>query len=79
MRVLVTPTFERIAKKLHKQQKVLRDEVVRDIATNPVIGEEKIGDLAGIRVSNFFIRPLDPAGLSYSRSRYRQVTGFRVA
>lgn len=41
MRILVTPTFERIAKKLHKQQKTALDEAVRSIAANPAIGEEK--------------------------------------
>lgn len=55
MRVLVTPTFDRIAKKLHKQQKAVLDEAVRNIAANPVIGEEKIGDLAGIRVYKFVL------------------------
>ena len=55
MRVLATPTFDRIAKKLHKQQKAVLDEAVRDIADNPVIGEEKIGDLAGIRVYKFVL------------------------
>lgn len=55
MRILVTPSFERIAKKLHKQQKVVLDEAVRSIAANPAIGEEKIGDLAGIRVYKFII------------------------
>ena len=55
MRVLATPTSDRIAKKLHKQQKAVLDEAVRDIADNPVIGEEKIGDLAGIRVYKFVL------------------------
>lgn len=55
MRVLATPTFDRIAKKLHKQQKTALDEAVRSIAANSVIGEEKIGDLAGIRVYKFVL------------------------
>lgn len=55
MQILVTPSFERIAKKLHKQQKVVLDEAVRSIAANPEIGEEKIGDLAGIRVHKFIV------------------------
>jgi len=53
MRILVTPSFELIAKKLHRQQKTVLDEAVRSIAANPEIGEEKIGDLAGIRVYKF--------------------------
>ena len=50
MRILVKPSFERLAKKLHKQQETVLDEAVRSIAASPEIGEEKIGDLAGIRV-----------------------------
>lgn len=55
MRILVTPSFERIAKKLHRQQKVVLDEAVHSIAANPAIGEEKTGDLAGIRVHKFIV------------------------
>lgn len=53
MRLLVTPSFERTAKKLHKQQKTGLDVAVRSIIANPEIGEEKIGDLAGIRIYKF--------------------------
>lgn len=53
MRLLVTPSFERTTKKLHKQQKTGLDPAVRSIITNPEIGEEKIGDLAGIRIYKF--------------------------
>lgn len=53
MRILVTPTFERTVKKLHKQHKVLLDEAVRAIASQPEIGQTKVGDLAGVRVYKF--------------------------
>ncbi len=53
MRILVTPTFERAAKKLHPQQKLALDEAVRAIADQPDIGEAKTGDLAGVRVYKF--------------------------
>jgi len=53
MRILVTPTFERVAKKLHRQQKADLDEAVRVIAGGAEIGEAKVGDLAGIRVYKF--------------------------
>ena len=53
MRILVTPTFERVVKKLHKPQKVALDEAVRAIASQPGIGANKVGDLAGIRVYKF--------------------------
>ena len=53
MRILVTPTFERAAKKLHKQQKADLDLAIRTIATDPTIGEPKVGDLLGISVFKF--------------------------
>ncbi|MFM2112841.1 MAG: hypothetical protein RLZZ271_1501 [Pseudomonadota bacterium] len=53
MRILVTPTFERTVKKLHKQQKAALDEAVRTIINQPEIGESKVGDLAGVQVYKF--------------------------
>jgi len=53
MRLLVTPTFERAVKKLHRQQKVALDEAVRAVANDTDIGEAKVGDLANIRVYKF--------------------------
>jgi mRNA-degrading endonuclease RelE of RelBE toxin-antitoxin system len=53
MRILVTPTFERAVKKLHRQQKADLDAAVRTVATDSGIGEAKVGDLAGIRVYKF--------------------------
>lgn len=53
MRILVTPTFARIVKKLHQQQKAALDEAVRTIARQPEAGEAKVGDLAGVRVYKF--------------------------
>jgi mRNA-degrading endonuclease RelE of RelBE toxin-antitoxin system len=50
MRVLVTPTFQRVVKKLHRQQKTALDEAVRTIASRPEVGETKIGELAGVQV-----------------------------
>ena len=53
MRVLVTPTFERAVKKLHKQQNAALDEAVRTIVGQPEAGETKVGDLAGVQVYKF--------------------------
>jgi mRNA-degrading endonuclease RelE of RelBE toxin-antitoxin system len=53
MRILVTTTFERAAKKLHRQEKADLDDAVRAVADNTEIGEAKVGDLAGIRVYKF--------------------------
>ena len=49
MRFLVTPTFER-AKKLHRLHKNDLDTAVKAVAADAEIGEEKVGDLAGVRV-----------------------------
>ena len=53
MRILVTPTFERTVKKLHQQQKSALDEAVRTVASQPEIGEVKVGDLAGVQIYKF--------------------------
>lgn len=53
MRLLITPIFQRIIKKLHLQQKAVLDEAVRAIASNPNINETKVGDLAGVQVYKF--------------------------
>lgn len=53
MRILVTPTFERAVKKLHRQQKSALDEAVRTIVNQPEAGEIKVGDLSGVQVYKF--------------------------
>ncbi len=53
MRIFVTPTFERAAKKLHRPQKIALDAAVKAVAGDVLIGEEKVGDLAGVRVYKF--------------------------
>lgn len=53
MRILVTPSFVRTSKKLHRPQKEDLDEAVRTISADPDIGEAKVGDLAGVRVYKF--------------------------
>lgn len=53
MRILVTPTFERAVKKLHRLQKADLDAAVRVVAADTGIGEAKAGDLNGIRVYKF--------------------------
>ena len=53
MRIFVTPTFDRAAKKLHRLQKDELDAAVKTVASDAQIGEEKVGDLAGIRFYKF--------------------------
>ena len=53
MQILVTPSFERAIKKLHPNQKKALDKAVTAIATDPELGDEKLGDLDGIYVYKF--------------------------
>lgn len=55
MRLLVTPSFVRATKKLHRPQKADLDAALRSISADPGIGEAKVGDLLGIRVYKFRI------------------------
>lgn len=53
MRILQSRGFKSTIKKLHPNQKKDLDRAVRAIATNPLLGEAKIGDLAGTQVYKF--------------------------
>ncbi|MGB0335281.1 MAG: type II toxin-antitoxin system RelE/ParE family toxin [Opitutales bacterium] len=53
--VYVSPPFSRKVKKLKKQEKKELDDAVLDILNDPSIGEEKVGDLAGVLVYKFKI------------------------
>lgn len=48
LEVLATPSFTRVAKKLHAKEKKVLDQAVKDVANDPTIGEEKRGDLSGV-------------------------------
>lgn len=47
------PAFKRNYKKLHKEHKAKVNEAILAIVNNPVIGEEKKVDLAGVFVYKF--------------------------
>jgi len=53
MRRLVTPTFARTVRKLHRQKMADLDEAVRAVANQLGIGEAKVGDLSGVQVYKF--------------------------
>jgi mRNA interferase RelE/StbE len=53
MQILVTPSCERVIKKLHANQKKSLDKEVKAIALKPEIGDPKVGDLEGIFVFKF--------------------------
>lgn len=51
--ILQTPTFKKAVKKLHKNQKADLDAAVRELIEDPLLGEQKKGDLAFLRVYKF--------------------------
>lgn len=51
--IRVTPSFNRVVKKLHAKDKKILDKAVADVAADPLIGEEKKGDLIGLFVYKF--------------------------
>jgi len=64
--VLQTPTFKKAVKKLHKNQKKDLDVAVRELIKDPLLGEQKKGDLAFLRVYKFnMVKQLTLLGYSY--------------
>ena len=58
MRIYQSRTFEnKIEKFSHKEKEILDDEI-KKIAENPLIGEEKKGDLRGVHVYKFKIKSI---------------------
>ena len=53
MKILQTKPFEKSVGKLHKNAKTDLDKAIEALAENPLCGEMKKGDLAGIRVYKF--------------------------
>ena len=53
LKVLSTPSFDRVVKKLHARDRTAVDQAVMEIVANPAIGSEKKGDLAGVLVTPF--------------------------
>lgn len=53
MIVLTTPRFDRAIKKILSAEKKALDLAVKDVIHNPLKGEMKKGDLAGIQVYKF--------------------------
>lgn len=53
MKTLQTPYFRRSYKKLHANQIKAVNEAIRHILSDVLCGEEKRGDLAGVRVYKF--------------------------
>lgn len=53
MQILATPTFLKIIKKLHPNQKKAVDRAVQTISVDPAKGSPKVGDLDGIAIYKF--------------------------
>lgn len=53
MNIVQSPYFRRVYKKLHCDQVKPVNEAIRYIMSDPTCGEEKKGDLAGVRVYKF--------------------------
>lgn len=54
-KVFLSPLFGRKVKKLSRKEKEILDEQIQKILDSPDIGEEKKGDLLGVRVLKFKI------------------------
>ena len=64
--VLQTPSFKKTVKKLHKNQKADLDQAVRELIENPMVGEQKKGDLYFLHVIKFkMLKQLTLLGYSY--------------
>ncbi|KZZ53220.1 type II toxin-antitoxin system RelE/ParE family toxin, partial [Oleiphilus sp. HI0123] len=63
---LQTPTFKKAVKKLKPNQKKDLDNAVKELVKDPLLGEQKRGDLAFLRVYKFkMIKQLTLLGYSY--------------
>jgi mRNA interferase RelE/StbE len=58
VKIYQSRTFENKVKKLSKHEKELLDVEINKIAENPLIGEEKKGDLKAVYVHKFKIKSL---------------------
>jgi len=55
MELLLTSTFARQLKKLHKNEKDSLDKALQQLMRNPLLGEAKKADLEGIYVLKFTV------------------------
>lgn len=55
MRIIQSRSFEKRVKRFQKQEKEVLDRQIREIITDPAIGEEKRGELRGVFVHKFNI------------------------
>ncbi|MEZ2741898.1 type II toxin-antitoxin system RelE/ParE family toxin [Paenalcaligenes hominis] len=66
IQVLQTPTFKKAVKRLQKNQKKELDQAIKTIMADPLLGEQKKGDLVFLRVYKFqMVKQLTLLGYSY--------------
>lgn len=58
MKIYQSRTFDNKVRKLSKAEKGILDIEIKKIAANPLIGEEKKGDLRGVHVYKFKIKSI---------------------
>ena len=64
--ILQTPSFKKIVKKLQPNQKKDLYQAITDVVENPLIGEQKKGDLRSLRVHKFkMVKQLTLLGYQY--------------
>ncbi len=56
MKIYQSKIFEKKIKKLLKQEKRILDKEIKRIIENPVVGDEKKGDLRGVYIHKFKIK-----------------------
>lgn len=65
-KVLQTPTFKKATKKLKPNQKQDLDDAIRSLIEDPLLGQQKKGDLVYLRVYKFkMVKQLTLLGYSY--------------
>ena len=65
-KVLQTPTFKKATKKLKPNQKQDLDDAIKSLIEEPLLGQQKKGDLAYLRVFKFkMVNQLTLLGYSY--------------
>ena len=74
-KIYLSPAFGRKIKKLRKQEKKELDDAVLDIVNEPGLGQEKVGDLAGVLVHKFKIKKqLTLLSYTYTKSEINLLT-----
>lgn len=56
--VVQMPRFARTKKRLPPKAQLATDEAIKEVVKNPLLGDPKVGALAGMRVHKFKVGPL---------------------